>query len=88
MHSSSLPYVLRGNVLPAYSWSKGRKGKVIPVTGCGGPYNCETSRLPHFLDNRLTDLGEVFSLTCQPTFTPQKDSWYSFLLDAESTLGP
>jgi hypothetical protein len=25
------------------------KGKTIPVTGCGGPYGCETSRLPHFL---------------------------------------
>jgi hypothetical protein len=34
------------------------KGKVIPVTGLGGPYGCETSRLPHFLDNRLTDGGE------------------------------
>jgi hypothetical protein len=29
------------------------------VTGCGGPYGCETSRLPHFLDNRFKDGGEV-----------------------------
>jgi hypothetical protein len=28
------------------------KGKAIPVTGRGGPYGCETSRLPHFLDSR------------------------------------
>jgi hypothetical protein len=27
------------------------KGKVIPVTGRGGPQGCETSRLAHFLDN-------------------------------------
>jgi hypothetical protein len=33
--------------------------EVIPVTGRGGSLGCETSRLPHFLDNRLTDGGEV-----------------------------
>jgi hypothetical protein len=32
----------------------------------------------------LTDGGEV-RLTRRPTLTPQKDSWYSFLLEAEST---
>jgi hypothetical protein len=42
---------------------KGKKGKAIPVTGREGPQNCYTSRLPHFLDNRLTDGGEVVSLT-------------------------
>jgi hypothetical protein len=45
----------------------------------------ETSRLPHFLDNRLTDGGEVVSLMRRPAFTPQEDSWYSFLLEAGST---
>jgi hypothetical protein len=30
------------------------------------------SRLPHFLDNGLTDGGEVVSLTCWPPFTPRK----------------
>jgi hypothetical protein len=40
-----------------------RKCKAIPVTGRGGPYGFEMSRLPHFLDNRLTDCGEVVSLT-------------------------
>jgi hypothetical protein len=56
------------------------KGKAIPVTGRGGPYGCETSRLPYILDNQLTDDGEVVSLTRRPSFTPQEDSWYSFLL--------
>jgi hypothetical protein len=41
-------------------------------------------RLPHFLDNRLTD-GKVVSPTRRPLFTSQEDSWYSFLLEAEST---
>jgi hypothetical protein len=61
-------------------------GKAIPVTGRGDPYGCETSRLPHFLNNRLTDGGEVVSLTRRPLFTPQEDSWY-YLLEAESTTG-
>jgi hypothetical protein len=45
-------------------------------------------RLPHFLDNRLTDGGEAVSLMRQPLFTPQEYSWYSFRLEAESTPGP
>jgi hypothetical protein len=49
-----------------------KKGKAIPVTGRGDPQGCETSRLPHFLDNRLTDGGEVFSLTRRPPLTPTK----------------
>jgi hypothetical protein len=39
------------------------KGKAIPVTGHEGPYGGKTSRLPHFLENRLKDCGEVVSLT-------------------------
>jgi hypothetical protein len=51
---------------------KGVKDTAIPVTGTGGQFGCETSRLPHFLDNRLTDGGEVVSLTRRPPFTPRK----------------
>jgi hypothetical protein len=32
---------------------KVNKGKSIPVTGRGGPEGCETSRFPHFLDERM-----------------------------------
>jgi hypothetical protein len=39
------------------------KGKAIPVAGRGDPKGCDTSSLLHFLDNRLTVGGEVFSLT-------------------------
>jgi hypothetical protein len=35
--------------------------------------------LPHFLDNRLTDGGEVVSLSAGHSL-PKEDSWYSFLL--------
>jgi hypothetical protein len=44
-----------------------KKCKAIPVTGREGPLGCETSRLPHFLDNMLTDGSEVVSL--QSVFT-------------------
>jgi hypothetical protein len=57
--------------------------------GRGGLQGCETSRLSHFLDNRLRDGVEVVSLTRRPAaLYPQEDSWYSFLLEAESTSGP
>jgi hypothetical protein len=36
--------------------------KAVPVKGRGGAQACETSRMQHFLDNRLTDGGEVVSL--------------------------
>jgi hypothetical protein len=49
-------------------------------------------RVPHYLDNRLTDGAKVFSLTRRPRFTPQENyltnSWYSCLLEAELTPGP
>jgi hypothetical protein len=48
------------------------KGKAIPVTGREGPYGCETSRLPHFVDSRLTGGGEFVSLTRRSPFTPRK----------------
>jgi hypothetical protein len=49
-----------------------KKGKAISVTGRGGPLDCETSRRPHLLDNRLTDGSTVVSPTSRPPFTPGK----------------
>jgi hypothetical protein len=72
-----------------FSMNKYKKRKAISVTGRGDPWGCETSRLPHFLENRITDGGEVVSLTPrQASLYPQEDSWYAFLLEAESTPGP
>jgi hypothetical protein len=48
------------------------KGRDIPITGRGSLYDCETSRLPSFLDSRLKDGGEVVSLTHRPPFTPRE----------------
>jgi hypothetical protein len=36
---------------------------------------------------RLTNGGEVVNLTRRPHLYPQEDSWYSFLLEAESIQG-
>jgi hypothetical protein len=67
-HSFSWDNILTDKVL----LRQVKKGIPIPVTGRGGPQGCETSRPPHFLENRLTDGGEVVSLLCQPPFTPRK----------------
>jgi hypothetical protein len=44
-----------------------RGDKDIPLTGREGTYGCETSRLPHYVENRLTDGGEV--IFCKITKT-------------------
>jgi hypothetical protein len=64
------------------------KNKSIPVTDSGGPHVCETSRLPYFLDNELTDGSEVVSPKRRLHVYPQKDSWYLFLLEVVSTPAP
>jgi hypothetical protein len=40
-----------------------------------------------FLDSRFTDGGEVVKNYALAVLYPQEDSWYSFLLEAESNLG-
>jgi hypothetical protein len=40
---------------------------------------------PRFLDNGHMKVVRLFSLTYWPPLPPRKYSWYSFLLEAEST---
>jgi hypothetical protein len=47
---------------------------------------CETSRLPHFVDSRLTGSAEVVGLTSRLRFTAQEGSWYSFLLEESHSV--
>jgi hypothetical protein len=49
-----------------------KRGEAIPATGRGGTKDCDTSRLLHFLDNRLTDGCKIVSLTRRPPFTRKK----------------
>ena len=62
-------------------------GKADRLQARRGP---EGSRKLRFLDYVTTaqDGGKVVSLTHRLLFTPRKYSWYSFLLEAESTPGP
>jgi hypothetical protein len=60
----------------------------ITVTGRGGLSGCKMSRIPHFLDNQITDGVEVVSLMRRQRFTPRKIFWYSFVLEAEKTPRP
>jgi hypothetical protein len=62
-----------------------KKNKAIPGTTVEA--HRVVRRQGFHIDDRHTDGGEV-NLTRRPLFTPHEDSWYSFLLDAESTAGP
>jgi hypothetical protein len=48
------------------------KDNTIPVTGHAGLEGCEMSRIPYFLDSRLTDGGKVVCLTRRPAITSKK----------------
>jgi hypothetical protein len=87
MSSLFLSKVAKPSISFILSYVNSLKKEDIPVTGRRGSWDCETSRIPPFLENRLTDGGEVASLMRRPSFTPQEDSWYSFLLEGETTPG-
>jgi hypothetical protein len=63
---------------------EGKKRKVIPVIGRGGPYGCETSRLPHFVENRLTD-ERLLCLLSGHTLNPRKTPGTNF---AKGSIDP
>jgi hypothetical protein len=62
---------------------KSSKGKAVPLQVWSGPEGYRKLRFPDFLTT-AHDGGTVVSLTPYPS----KYSWYSFLLEAESTPGP
>jgi hypothetical protein len=49
--------------------------KSIPLTGLGVVLCCEMLRIPHCLDNRLTDGSKVVIPTHRPRSTPQKHNF-------------
>jgi hypothetical protein len=58
------------------------EGKVIPVQAVEA-FSCEKLRLPYF---QAIGSQMAARLSYAPAaFYPQEDSWYSFLLEAEST---
>jgi len=63
------------------------KGKAVPLQAWSGPEGSRKLRFPDFVTT-VQDDGKVVSLTHRPPLAPRKYSWYSFLLEAESTPGP
>ena len=62
--------------------TKKEKGKVVPLQAWSGPEGSRKLRFPDFMTT-AQEGGKFVGL-----FTPRKSSWYSFLLEAESTPGP
>ena len=63
------------------------KGKAVPLEAWSGPEGSRKLRFPDFMTTAQDD-GKVVSLTHRPPLSSRKYSWYSFLLEAESTPGP
>ena len=58
----------------------------IPITGLERPWGFQEVEAPRFQDIRHTKVTR-FQLYSPAAFTPMKYSWYSFLLEVESTPG-
>jgi hypothetical protein len=63
------------------------KGKAVPLQAWSGPEVSRKLRFPDYMTTAQHG-GKVVSLTHRPPLPPRKCSWYSFLLEAESTSGP
>jgi hypothetical protein len=63
------------------------KGKAVPLQSWSGPEGSRKLRFPDFMTT-AQDGCKVVSLTHRPPLPPRKYSWYSFLLEAESTTVP
>ena len=62
-------------------------GKSVSVQAWSGPEGSRMLRFPDFMTT-AQDSGKVVSLAHRPPLPPRKCSWYSVLLEAESTPGP
>ena len=62
-------------------------GKAVPLQAWSVPEGSRKLMFPDFM-TAVQDGDKVVSLTHRPPLPPRKWSWYSFLLEAESTSGP
>ena len=62
------------------------KRKAVPLQAWSGAEGSRKLRFPDFMTT-AQDGGKVVSLTYQPPLPPRKYTWYSCLLEAESTPG-
>jgi len=72
-------YTYHTNALRVYV-----KGKAVPLQAWSGPEDSRKLRFPDFVIT-AQDGGRSYA---PAAFTPRKYSWYSFVLEAESTPGP
>ena len=63
------------------------KGKSVPLQAWSGPEGSRKLRLPDYMTT-AQDGGKAVGLTQRPSLPSRKCTWYSFLLEAESTPGP
>jgi len=63
------------------------KGKAVQLQAWTGPEGSRKLRFPDFVTTAQGG-GKVFQPYALAAFTPRKYSWYSFMLEAESTPGP
>ena len=63
------------------------KDKAVTLQARSGPEGTRKLSFPDLMTT-AQDGGNVVSLTHRPPLPPRKYTWYSFLLEAESTPGP
>ena len=59
----------------------------VPLQAWSGPEGSSKLRFPDFMTTAQGG-GKVVKPYAPAAFTPRKSSWYSFLLETESTPGP
>jgi hypothetical protein len=64
-----------------------KKGKAFPLQAWTGPWGFQEFEAPEFLDNWHMKVVRLSALRTGRLY-PRKDSWYSFLLEAELNPGP
>ena len=69
------------------SYSMG-ESKAIPLQAWTGPESSRKVKAPRFQDNRHMKVVRLSALRTGLLYPPRKYSWYSFLLEAESTPRP
>ena len=63
------------------------QGKAVPLQAWSGPEGSRKLRFPDFMTT-AQDGGKVVKPYAPAAFAPRKCTWYSFLLEPESTSGP
>ena len=65
-----------------------RNCKSNPITGLDWPWGFQEAEASRMSRQSAHEGGKVVSPTHRPPLPPREYSWYSFLLEAESTPGP